>query len=67
MLLDEATSAISETMEDKIFAKLVEMGITLITISHSPRLIKYHRNILEIEGENNYTIKKNRNFIGDSN
>lgn len=58
VLLDEATSAIPHSLEEKVFQKILSLGITMITISHNYRLKKYHKNILEVYGNRNYSFQK---------
>lgn len=55
-LLDEATSAIPQVLEEKIFEKATELGITLITIAHNLNLKKFHSHILELDGAGGYTF-----------
>ena len=53
VVLDEATSAVSNDVEALFYASAREAGMTLITVSHRPSLFKYHRYLLKIgEGEN---------------
>lgn len=47
-VLDEATSAVSADIEGTIYQEAKKMGITLITISTRPTLLKFHSHQLRI-------------------
>ena len=49
--LDEATSALSSDIEDELYSKCVDMGITLVSVGHRENLRRYHKRVLKI-GEN---------------
>lgn len=51
-ILDEATSAVSNDVEALLYTSTKEAGITMITISHRPNLLKYHSFLLKV-GEGN--------------
>lgn len=57
IVLDEATSALDETNEAKVYAKLVEDGGTLISVTHHPGLVKYHRQVLELVGDGTWKLR----------
>jgi ATP-binding cassette subfamily D (ALD) long-chain fatty acid import protein len=52
VVFDEATSAVSNDVEALLYSATKDEGITIITISHRPSLLKYHNLLLKI-GEGN--------------
>jgi ATP-binding cassette subfamily D (ALD) long-chain fatty acid import protein len=52
VVLDEATSAVSNDVESLLYSAAKDAGITVITISHRPNLLNYHSFLLRI-GEGN--------------
>ena len=48
-LLDEATSALDRTNEAALYQRLAATETTIVSVSHHPGLVKYHKQVLELE------------------
>ncbi|WP_157269676.1 ABC transporter ATP-binding protein/permease [Azohydromonas aeria] len=55
-LLDESTSALDAANEELLYAQLAELSITPVSISHRPAVQKYHRQVLELQGEGKWRL-----------
>lgn len=56
-ILDECTSAVSVDVEDFMYTKCRELGITLFTVSHRKSLWKHHEYVLQMDGRGNYEFR----------
>ncbi|KAI9820743.1 MAG: hypothetical protein M1827_005113 [Pycnora praestabilis] len=57
-ILDECTSSVTLDVERFMYETAKGLGITLMTVSHRRSLWKYHKNILQFDGQGNYVFTK---------
>ncbi|KAI0777788.1 ABC transporter transmembrane region 2-domain-containing protein [Trametes elegans] len=59
-ILDECTSAVSSDVEGRMYEHAKSLGITLITISLRPALMRYHTQLLTVAGDGTgrWTLKR---------
>lgn len=58
-VLDEATSAVDEKLEEKFYSQLRLMGVVMVSVAHRPAVAKYHDCILHLDGKKGYTFTRN--------
>jgi len=56
-LLDEATTGLTETQEAAIYQQLLASQITLISIGHRPSLRAFHRQLLQLEADQSWSLQ----------
>jgi vitamin B12/bleomycin/antimicrobial peptide transport system ATP-binding/permease protein len=54
--LDEATAALDRANQERLFRLLRATGVTFISVSHDPELVRYHDEILELSGDTSWKI-----------
>jgi len=57
-ILDECTSSVTLEIERAMYETAKGLGITLMTVSHRRSLWKYHKNILQFDGQGKYIFTK---------
>jgi len=55
-VLDEATSALDPENETRMYEALKALGITLVSVTHHPGVLKYHRRVLELVGDGSWVV-----------
>jgi putative ATP-binding cassette transporter len=55
-VLDEATSALDAENEAALYAEIAATGTTLVSVSHRPALLKYHRQVLELRNGGSWLV-----------
>jgi len=53
-ILDECTSSVTLEIERVMYEEAKRLGITLMTVSHRRSLWKYHKKILQFDGQGHY-------------
>jgi ATP-binding cassette, subfamily D (ALD), peroxisomal long-chain fatty acid import protein len=57
-ILDECTSSVTLEIERVMYDEAKRLGITLMTVSHRRSLWKYHKNILQFDGQGHYIFTR---------
>jgi len=57
-ILDECTSSVTLEIERVMYEEAKRLGITLMTVSHRRSLWKYHKMILQFDGQGHYVFAK---------
>lgn len=55
-VLDEATSAIDEDTELHLYKTIIDLGITVLSVSHHGAFIQLHHNIIALDGHGGHRI-----------
>ncbi|WOO86157.1 ATP-binding cassette sub-family D member 2 [Vanrija pseudolonga] len=55
-ILDECTSAVGLDVERAMYTHAMDLGITVMTVSHRPSLWKYHKMVLQYDGQGGYVF-----------
>ena len=50
MFLDEATNAIDEPMEERVFSSLRQRGVTVVSTGHRDSLLRQHQDVMDLGG-----------------
>jgi putative ATP-binding cassette transporter len=56
VVLDEATSALDPENEGKLYEALRALGITIVSVTHHPGVLKYHQRVLELAGDGTWAV-----------
>jgi len=64
-VLDEATSALDAENEVRMYEALSALGITLVSVTHHPGVLKYHRRVLELVGDGTWSIRDAQGYAVD--
>lgn len=57
-ILDECTSSVTLEIERVMYEEAKRLGVTLMTVSHRRSLWKYHKNILQFDGQGHYVFTR---------
>jgi putative ATP-binding cassette transporter len=61
-VLDEATSALDSANEDALYKLLLTLDTTLVSVAHRPAVLKYHRQVLALDGEGGWQAQPTEEF-----
>lgn len=56
-VLDEATSAMDKETEEHLYQSLIDLGTTVISVSHHPNVVEFHDTIVRLDGQGGYTVE----------
>ncbi len=65
-ILDEATSALDEENEEHLYRELAGSGTTLISVAHRTSIVKYHAQVLELDGQGGWRLFSSEEYAGGS-
>ncbi|KAI9248694.1 ATP-binding cassette sub-family D member 4-like protein [Helicostylum pulchrum] len=65
-ILDEATSAMDKDTENHLYKTLIDLGTTMISVSHHPNVIEFHQKILRLDGQGGYSIEGEEDMMSTS-
>lgn len=55
-ILDEATSALDSVNEARLYQRLHDQGVTLVSIAHRPAVLRYHQQVLLLHGDGGWEL-----------
>jgi putative ATP-binding cassette transporter len=58
VMLDEATSALDAVNEAALYEELRSTSTTIVSVSHRPTLLKYHQQVLELDGRGGWRLEQ---------
>ena len=64
-VLDEATSALDNDNEARMYEALRALGITLVSVTHHPGVLKYHRHVLTLVGDGRWSVRDAEGYAVD--
>ena len=56
VILDEATSALDSENEASLYQQLQDSGATLVSVSHRPNVLKFHKQVLDLIGDGTWRV-----------
>jgi putative ATP-binding cassette transporter len=55
-MLDEASSALDAPNEALLYGQLADSGITPVSVSHRPWLLRFHHQVLDMPGDGSWRL-----------
>ena len=65
VILDEATSALDRANEARLYQRLLDAEVTLISIAHRAAVLDYHTHVLELTGNGGWQLHQADSFTFD--
>ena len=65
VILDEATSALDRSNEARLYQRLLDADVTLISIAHRAAVLDYHTHVLELTGGGRWQLHQAEHFSFD--
>ena len=62
-VLDEATSALDGANEAHLYEALLALKTTIVSVTHHPGLLKYHKNVLELSGDGGWALHDAASYV----
>lgn len=62
VILDEATSALDGVNENRLYKRLCNDGVTLVSIAHRPAVLKHHSHVLHLRGNGAWAVHPAEGF-----
>ncbi|MBE9043768.1 ABC transporter ATP-binding protein/permease [Pleurocapsales cyanobacterium LEGE 10410] len=62
-ILDEATSALDVQNEKRLYQLLQESKTTIVSVGHRPSLLKYHQQVLQIQGQSQWQLFSAEDYL----
>ncbi len=62
VILDEATSALDGVNENRLYKRLCNDGVTLVSIAHRPAVLKHHSHVLHLKGNGAWAVHPAEGF-----
>ena len=66
VILDEATSALDSRNEAKLYRRMQDAGVTVISIAHRPAVLRYHTHVLHLSGGGVWALAKAADYRFDN-
>lgn len=63
VMLDEATSALDVANEASLYQQLMSIDTTLVSVGHRATILKYHKQVLELQGDGRWLTQPAEGYL----
>lgn len=63
VMLDEATSALDVANEASLYQQLMTIDTTLVSVGHRATILKYHKQVLELQGDGQWLTQAAEGYL----